>query len=336
MRPFEPLFSSPHLLTIAGNFWKRKLDTVRFPVADRLFPTEPGTQVRVLSQRPSEPNGAIVMVHGLEGSGESGYMVSLAQAGLDAGYSMHRFHMRTCGGTAHLTTTLYHAGMTGDLLSVIRQLRAEGEGPFVLVGFSLGGNVVLKLAGELGGGAAAEGVAAVCAVSVPIDLAACARRLRDRDNFYYERRFVKRMIGRLISTGRYKAEDFRGIRSIWDIDDRITAPHFSFGRAEDYYGSQSSIQFLPSIRVPAQIVQSKDDTFIPFEIFDCAELRSNPRIRLIATERGGHIGYLARTKPRFWVDEVIVEFARTYLTARETSASVDKTIAPPITRSAMR
>jgi predicted alpha/beta-fold hydrolase len=242
--------------------------------------------------------------------------------------------MRTCGGTAHLTPTLYHAGMTGDLLNVMGQLQAEGEGPFVLAGFSLGGNVVLKLAGELG--ERADGITGVVAVSVPIDLAACARRLRGRDNFFYERRFVKRMVGRLLSTGRYKPEDFAGIGSIWDIDDRVTAPHFSFGRAEDYYRLQSAKSFLPSIRVPTQIVQAKDDTFIPFEIFDCDEIRSNPCIRLIATEQGGHIGYLSKRKPRFWIDEVIVEFAETQRIAMSNRATVDKTMATPIIRSATR
>src|SRR5260370_17319919 len=103
-------------------------------------------------------------------------MRSLAQAGLEAGYAINRFHMRTCGGTAHLCPTLYHAGLTSDLLSVLKQFEQQGRTPVFLAGFSLGGNVTLKLTGELGENALRL-IAAPCAVSTPIDLAPCAQRL---------------------------------------------------------------------------------------------------------------------------------------------------------------
>jgi predicted alpha/beta-fold hydrolase len=103
LREFRPIVVNNHALTIAGNFWPRRLDTVRFPVESKLHQTEPGIQVLVQSQRPEGPaRGEIVLVHGLEGSGESGYMVSLSQACLEAGFAVQRFHMRSCGGTAHL------------------------------------------------------------------------------------------------------------------------------------------------------------------------------------------------------------------------------------------
>ncbi|MBI3469899.1 MAG: alpha/beta fold hydrolase [Candidatus Solibacter usitatus] len=306
MRPFEPLVPNPHFLTVAGNYWPRALDTARFPANSRLYRTEPDVQVLVQSQRPPGPlRGEIVLVHGLEGSGESGYMRSLAQAGLEAGYAMHRFHMRTCGGTAHLCRTLYHAGLTSDLLAVLRQL--ESEAPVSLVGFSLGGNVVLKLAGELGD--RAQGlIAAVCAVSTPIDLAACARRIGRIDNRIYERRFLRRMFARLLATGRYQEADFRGIRSIYEIDDRVTAPSFGFRGADHYYATQSSHQFLERIRVPALLIQARDDTFIPFDIFRHPAFDANPCLRLLAPKRGGHVGFIARSAPRFWVDGVVLEW----------------------------
>jgi predicted alpha/beta-fold hydrolase len=308
MPSFDPLFRNAHLQTIAGHFWKRRESEARFPPVRRLFRTEPDVEVLVESQRPERhPAGEIVMVHGLEGSGEAGYMRGLSAAALDAGFAAHRFHMRTCGGTEHLCRTLYHAGLTSDLLSVLRQLRAESRAPFFLVGFSLGGNVVLKLAGELGD--AADGLFyGVCGTSTPLDLAACADRIAEPDNRVYERRFVRRMRDRLCATGRYRPEDFARLASVRDIDDRITAPSFGFGNAVNYYRTQSAIGYLGSIRVPTLLIQAKDDTFIPFEIFGTEPVRANPRIHLLATRYGGHLGFIGRRPHRFWAEEAIMEW----------------------------
>jgi predicted alpha/beta-fold hydrolase len=210
--------------------------------------------------------------------------------------------MRTCGGTEHLCGTLYHAGLTSDLLAVIAELAT----PVVLVGFSLGGNVVLKLAGELGDDASRL-VTAVCGVSTPLDLGACARRIHDPDNWFYERRFVKRMRERLRATRRYRPEEYESLDSVFDIDDRITAPSFGFGNAANYYATQSSARFLDRIRVPVLLVQSRDDMFIPFDIYE--QIQGNPRIQLTVTERGGHVGFMARGRPRFWLDEAIMDWA---------------------------
>src|SRR5262249_11851470 len=124
---------------MAGNYWRRRLDVQRFPVEAKLYETEPGVRVLVESQRPSgAPAAALILVHGLEGSSAAGYARSLAQAALEAGFAPHRYNMRSCGGTEHLSgTTLYHSGQTSDLLAVIRELRQSA--PVFLVGFSLGG-----------------------------------------------------------------------------------------------------------------------------------------------------------------------------------------------------
>ena len=311
MIPFDPLVRNPHLQTILGHYWQRPDGDAAYPVERRLFRTEPDVQVLVLSQRPPGPaRGEVVLVHGLEGSGDAGYMRSLAAAALRAGFAAHRFHMRTCGGTERLCATLYHAGLTSDLIVVLRQLRAEGRAPAFLVGFSLGGNVVLKLAGELGP-AAAEIANAVCAISTPLDLAACARRIADPDNRLYDARFVRRMRDRLCATGRYQHTDFRGMRTVMELDDRFTAPSFGFGNAANYYRTQSAIGYLAGIRIPALLIQAKDDTFIPFDIYASPLLRANPCIDLVVTDYGGHLGFLGRRPHRFWLDDAIMEWIRT-------------------------
>jgi predicted alpha/beta-fold hydrolase len=193
----------------------------------------------------------------------------------------------------------------------VRQLRDESPAPIFLVGFSLGGNVVMKLAGELGnrGPALLNGV---CGVSTPLDLAACARRLAAPENRLYEKRFVNRMRARLSATGRYEPRDLAGLRSIREIDDRITAPSFGFGTAENYYRTQSALQYLDAIRVPTLFIQAQDDRLIPFDVFSTPALRANPLIELRATESGGHLGFLGCRPHRFWLDETIVEWLQSH------------------------
>jgi predicted alpha/beta-fold hydrolase len=310
MAAFKPLFSNSHLQTIAGHYWRRPRGLERFPVERHFIATEPDVQVLVESQRPpGEAAGEIVMVHGLEGSGNAVYIRSLSLAALSAGFATHRFHMRTCGGTEHLCKTLYHAGLTTDLLAVLRQLQGEGRAPAYLVGFSLGGNVALKLAGELRESAWPI-LRGVCAVSTPLDLAACSDRMAEASNWIYQRRFVRRMLPRLLATGRYTRRDLAGLHTVRAIDDRITAPSFGFGDAANYYRSQSAIRFLPGIRIPTLLIQAKDDTFIPFEVFEREEVRSHPSIELRVTRHGGHLGFLARGKDRFWLDGTVMNWIR--------------------------
>lgn len=312
MRPFQPLFRNPHLLTIAGNFWRRELDERRFPVEARLFPTEPGIQVLVHSQRPTgEAIADLITVHGLEGSSDAGYTRSLAQAALEAGYAVHRLNMRSCGGTEHMSgKTLYHSGQTADLLEVIRRIKSSA--PLFLAGFSLGGNVVLKLAGELGD-SATELIAGVTAVSTPIDLAACVERLRHPSNLIYARRFISRLKDRVrlkerLAPGVFNLDSLPRVKSVYDFDDQFTAPCFGFGTAANYYATQSANQFLDRIRIPTLLVQAKDDPLIPFEVYQHPAIAGNPHLTLLAVEHGGHLGFVSKTKPRFWLDQVLVQW----------------------------
>jgi uncharacterized protein len=314
LRPFVPIFKNPHFLTIAGNFWPRRLDLKRFPVEERFYETEPGVQVLVHSQRPErDPRARLILVHGLEGSSDAGYAQSLAQAALEAGYAVHRFNMRSCGGTEHLSgKTLYHSGQTSDVLAVAKELRKRDNIPIYLIGFSLGGNVVLKLAGELGerAGGVIEGV---CAVSTPIDLAACVRRLLQRSNFIYAGRFLKRLKDRVslkerLTPGLFDLSRLKSVKTIYDFDDVYTAQSFGFGSADNYYATQSAQRFIDRIRTPALVVQAKDDPLIPFEIYHHPAFSQNPHLHLVAPDHGGHLGYISKEKPRLWLDGVLLEW----------------------------
>lgn len=312
MRPFVAFFSNPHLLTIAGNYWKRNLDIHRFPVSATLYPTEPGVQVLVHSQRPqTRPIAELIVVHGLEGSSDAGYARSLAQAALEAGCAVHRFNMRSCGGTEeHSGRTLYHSGQTCDLLKVLQ--RIKNTAPIFLIGFSLGGNVVLKLAGELGE-EAKDLIAGIIAVSTPIDLAACVKRLRSPSNILYARRFLRRLKERIrlkesLTPGIFALDQLDLVKTVYDFDDKFTAACFGFGSADNYYATQSSNQFLEHIRVPALLVQAKDDPLIPFEVYRHSVFGQNPHLQLLAVDHGGHLGFISRSKPRFWLDEILVQW----------------------------
>lgn len=257
----------------------------------------------VQTQRPAgEPRAELVLLHGLEGSGEAGYIISLAHRALSRGFTVHRFHMRTCGGTEHLCQTLYHAGLTGDLLSFLRQNGAKV--PVYLAGFSLGGNVALKATAEAGG----ELIAGTCTVCAPLDLGACAAAIERRENWLYQDRFVKRMKERLARTGRYPADELAKCRTIFEIDDKVTAPGFGFGTAPHYYETQSALRFVSQIRVPVLMIAAQDDPLIPFEAYLRPEVTGNRCIEVLAPTHGGHLGFLSRRGPRFWTDGVIVDW----------------------------
>jgi predicted alpha/beta-fold hydrolase len=277
------------------------------------YQTEPGVQVLVHTQHPTgEPRGELILVHGLEGSSEAGYARSMAYAGLEAGYAIHRVNLRSCGGTESLALSNYHSGQTSDVLHVLQERKRVSGLPLFLTGFSLGGNVSLKLAGELGE-SGPELLAGVCAVSTPIDLASCAEALGKPQNYIYARRFLSRLMEKIRTRHTqapemYTLEHLPKVRTIFDFDDFYTARLFGFGTAGNYYRTQSSNQFLEKIRVPTLVVAAKDDPLVPFQVYNHPAFTQNPHLRLVAVEHGGHIGFIARRQPRFWLDGLVMDW----------------------------
>lgn len=209
---------------------------------------------------------------------------------------------------------MYHSGLTSDTWLVIATLRERFPSqPVFLIGFSLGGNVALKLAGEYD----CQGIlAGVVGVSAPIDLAACVHELDRKSNFLYSRRFLDRLKGRIqrksiSSPHLYRVDKLPHIHSIWAFDDEFTAPLFGFGTAENYYRTQSAQNFIPQIRIPGLLITAQDDPLVPFRSYsDLHAIGENPNLTLVAPRYGGHLGFLSRSRPRFWVDGVIVNWLK--------------------------
>lgn len=326
MTDFPALIPNGDLTTIAANFWPRNLDEDRFPGVRDLHRTAPDVQVLAIRHEPHGPaRGELIVLHGLEGSHDSGYMHSMAQAGLVRGLRVHRLNMRTCGGTEGLAPTLYHAGLTQDLRSILENFARQGRGPVFLVGYSLGGNVVLKLAGELGDRVRSLGLAGVATVSTPIDLMACCRRMQEPRNFIYSSKFIDRLKARYrrraaAFPGRFPLAGLDDVRSVLDFDDKFTSKAFGFGDAANYYATQSSQDFLSKIAVPTLLIQSADDPLIPTWVYERAAPEKNPNVKLILTRHGGHVGFLARGGPRFWAEEMAANFIE---------GQISGTLAPP-------
>jgi predicted alpha/beta-fold hydrolase len=313
---FEPLIRNPHLATIASNFWPRYKELERYPVRAVRYETEPGVAVLVHEQRPAgRCRGELVLVHGLEGSSEGGYMLSMAYTALEAGFAVHRVNIRGCGGTEAWCQTLYHAGLTSDLHRILGEIAPRAEGPILLMGYSLGGNVVLKLSGEGGP------QKATVAVSTPLDLHACVRALARPQCFLYQNRFINRMRDRLRERARLHPAVFtplaetaerEKVRTVFAFDDKITAPFFGFGDAPNYYATQSAQNYLGKISTPTLLITAQDDPLVPFAIYAHPAIAANPRIELIAPRHGGHVAFLAKGKPRFWVDATALAWLESY------------------------
>jgi predicted alpha/beta-fold hydrolase len=317
---FEPLrwVAPGDLMTVAASFWPRHFPLLP-PAEDRLVEIEPGTRILVRCHWQSERRGrpALVLVHGLEGSSESGYMLGTAERAWRAGFHVFRMNQRNCGGTEQLTPTLYNSSLSGDVRAVVGDLiEREGLEEIFAAGFSLGGNLVLKMAGEMGEQAPAE-LRAVAGVSPSLDLAACANSLESPRNWIYERYFVSRLKRRILRKARLFPERYRlnglgSIRSIRQFDDRITAPYSGFRDADDYYFRASALRVIERVHRPALVVAAQDDPMVPFTSFERPEIREQPFIHLLAPRRGGHCGFISQRGggERFWAEKVVVEFFR--------------------------
>lgn len=315
---FEPhaLLRNGHAMTIAAAFVPRKFD---LPAAEeRLFQVDP--ESRILGRchwQPGKRRDApvIAIVHGLEGSSDSNYVRGIAEKAYRLGYHAVRLNQRNCGGTESLTPTLYNSGMSGDYRSVFEEL-ANGDGfeQIFFVGYSMGGNLVTKMAGEYGD-AVPKALRGVCVVCPAMDLGACADALERPDNFFYQRHFVKGLMARYarkakLFPGHYPRNGFGAVRSVREFDDKITAPQFGFRDAQDYYDVVGAKKVVAQVRVPMLMITAQDDPFVPYELFLRADPGQNRAIEYVTPEHGGHCGFISNRigAERFWAEQMIVKF----------------------------
>jgi len=245
-------------------------------------------------------------------------MLSTAEKAIAAGFNCVRLNIRNCGGTEAWTATLYHAGFTEDLRRIIDELVAHDGLPAIyLAGFSLGGNIVLKLAGELGM-SSPPALRGIVAISPSVDLESCIETIERRSNALYHWRFIRSLKNRMRRKARLFPDQFdasllHGVRSIRDFDDRFTAPHCGFKDSADYYRRASALPHIPGISVPTLIIHAKDDPLIPYAPFERHELRANPNLFLLAPDNGGHVGFVSVPGPRgdrFWAETKAIEFLK--------------------------
>ena len=341
-RPFTPRrwLSGGHVQTLASFLIQRR---IRLPEPEeRLIEVEPG--VKVLCHCHWQADRAlaltIIIVHGLEGSSESQYMLGITAKALALGMNVIRYNQRNCGGTDALAPVLYHSGLSNDVAVVAREVMArDGVSRFALVGFSMGGNIVLKLAGEWGSEAPPQ-LRAVAVCCPALDLATSADALHTPSNRIYETYFLWALRRRMMQKVRLFPQHFdvnrlRGIRSLREFDDKVTAYYCGFTGVDDYYDRASAVHVVGNIAVPTLVLYAENDPFVRITAETRHKISLNPNITFLETHDGGHCAFIGRSSGKstgqsfelpgeakntgsggcddgFWAEHEIVNFLRKF------------------------
>ena len=322
IRPFQAAWwlRGPHAQTLGGRWLRLRK---QLPLKRERLATPDGDFVNLdwpnSALAPDDP--LVLILHGLEGCASSGYVLATHHALARLGIRSVGLNFRSCGGEPNLAARFYHAGETGDLAFVVEELAERfPAAPLGAVGFSLGGNVLLKWLGETGGGAP---LGAAAAVSVPFDLAAGARALQHGLGPQYSRRFIQGLRRKLVQradalAGHCDLERGCRARTLPEFDDAVTAPLHGFRDVHHYYSASSSVHFLSAISIPTLLLHSADDPFLPPEAIPWEHVSQNPCLVGGFSARGGHVGFVAGPPwaPKFWAEGEVARFLAAKLPSR--------------------
>jgi uncharacterized protein len=313
----HPWLRNGHLQTVVGNFLSRP--AFDLPTVAETVEVDPADGSRVLchchwqSEALRAERITVVLVHGLEGSSDSRYIKGIAARAWAAGMNVVRMNMRNCGGSEALTPTLYHSGRSADVGAVVRHFTGRfGLERVALVGYSMGGNLMLKYAGEQGVQLPLVAVATVCPV---IDLGVSADALHEPANRIYEWHFLRGLMRRLrgkaaLFPAIYDLGGIGPVGSIREFDHKIVAPQCGFRDADDYYYRAASARVIDRIAVPTLILSAQDDPFIRLLPETRARILANSHITFVESHHGGHCAFLGRRSSDgvHWAEAAVVRF----------------------------
>ena len=256
-------------------------------------------------------NKVVILCHGLEGSSDSHYIKGTASLAHKKGWNVVAMNYRSCSGRMNKKLRMYHSGATDDLDLVVEYCKEKFR-TIALVGFSLGGNLVLKYCGERSQ-ALDSNISSVVAISVPTDLSAGSKNIGRKSNFLYELKFLKTLREKVREKHAQFPEDvdiapLEGLKKLYDFDDVYTSRIHGFKDAEDYYTQCSSGQFIPEIRIPGLVINAQDDPFLPEECYPEALVQQNDNVELIVPKYGGHVGFVLPGEDFYWAEFAAIDF----------------------------
>ena len=303
------------------------------PPVRRFFDVDHDARVVADCHWQAEPwkHPTILALHGLNGSSDVHYMKGIASKAFARGMNVVRLNQRNCGDTEHLSAGLFHSGLTHDARQVIAELTAvDGLPSIAVAGYSLGGNLALKLAGEYGDQAPPQ-LLGVVAVSPIIEIGECVKALERPSNVLYQWNFVKDLKRRMrrkdhFWPGRFDLSKLARVKTVREFDEEYTAPYFGFNGADDYYHRASSMRIVDRVRVPALVIASEDDPFVPPEPFRDPKVLGNPHIELAISAHGGHCGFIADASgdnDGYWAESRIVDFVSHQSASHQSSVATD-------------
>ena len=306
-----------HVMTVYA--WGRQRVFSALPApTPRLFRVSPDTQVlaHCFWQASPREHPTVIGLHGLEASHEAHYMQGLADKAWRRGWNVVLLNQRNCGNTEHLGPGLYHSGLTADPFAVIDELvEQDGLARLGVVGYSLGGNLAVRLAAEVGS-RTDHPLVAVAAVSPTIDLERCVRAIERRRNLAYHLNFMRNLRARMRRKaaawpGAFDLSALGGIWSIRHFDEVFTAPYHGFAGASDYYARASALGVSDEVRIPTLLISAEDDPFVPGDQFREPVIRENPAIAARVERHGGHCGFVGEphgASDGYWAEETAVAF----------------------------